>query len=101
MKRTDTNGDGLTELIDELLSKSVDFARLWERYDVRAHRRGTKRFRHPQAGDLTLGCQSMLIDDTADQRLVACYAESGSPDHAAMTLLDSTASRWEPASLTR
>jgi transcriptional regulator with XRE-family HTH domain len=85
---TDPDAPDLARLVGELLVKSPDFARLWERYDVRAHRPGTKRFHHPQVGDLTLGYQSMQLDGTPGQRLVVYYADVASPDHDAMLLLD-------------
>jgi hypothetical protein len=69
-------------------SQARDFARLWERYDVRPHRPGTKQFHHPQVGDLTLGYQTMQLEGTPGHRLVAYYADPASPDHDAMVLLD-------------
>ncbi|MGV9350543.1 helix-turn-helix transcriptional regulator [Streptomyces spiralis] len=85
---TDPDAPDLAQLVGELLLKSADFARLWERYDVRPHRPGTKHFHHPQVSDLTLGYQSMQLDGTPGHRLVAYYAEPGSADHDAMVLLD-------------
>ncbi|MFC9093948.1 helix-turn-helix domain-containing protein [Streptomyces sp. NPDC002387] len=85
---TDPGAPDLAQLVGELLLKSEDFARLWERYDVRPHRPGTKHFHHPQVGDLTLGYQSMLLEGTSGHRLVAYYADVASPDHDAMVLLD-------------
>lgn len=85
---TDPDAPDLAQLVGELLLKSEDFARLWERYDVRAHRPGTKHFHHPQVGDLTLDYQSMLLEGTPGHRLVVYYADTASPDHDAMVLLD-------------
>lgn len=85
---TDPDAPDLARLVGELLLKSADFARLWERYDVRPHRPGTKHFHHPKVGGLTLGYQSMQLDGTPGHRLVAYYAEAGSADHDAMVLLD-------------
>jgi len=85
---TDPDAPDLAQLVGELLLKSEDFARLWERYDVRPHRPGTKHFHHPQVGDLTLGYQSMLLEGTSGHRLVTYYADVASPDHDAMVLLD-------------
>ncbi|MFQ3560200.1 helix-turn-helix transcriptional regulator [Streptomyces gramineus] len=84
---TDPDAPDLARLVGELLLKSPDFARLWESYDVRPHRPGTKHFRHPEVGDITLGYQSMLLEGTSGHRLVAYYAEPGA-DHDAMVLLD-------------
>ncbi|WP_406475550.1 helix-turn-helix transcriptional regulator [Streptomyces sp. NBC_01615] len=85
---TDPDAPDLTHLVDELLLKSPDFARLWERYDVQGHSHGHKTFHHPAVGDLTLGYQSMQLDGTSGHRLVAYYAEPGTPEYAALVLLD-------------
>uniref|UniRef100_UPI0004C8E8D4 helix-turn-helix transcriptional regulator n=1 Tax=Streptomyces fulvoviolaceus TaxID=285535 RepID=UPI0004C8E8D4 len=58
---TDPDAPDLTRLAGELLLKSPEFARLWERYDVKGHAHGRKTFHHPEVGDLTLGYQSMEL----------------------------------------
>ncbi|MFC6066405.1 helix-turn-helix transcriptional regulator [Streptomyces ochraceiscleroticus] len=83
----------LTHLVGELLLKSPDFAKLWERYDVVGRKKIQKTFHHPQVGVLTLSAQSMHLDGTPGQRLGAYTAEPGTPDHDAMLLLDMTAPR--------
>jgi transcriptional regulator with XRE-family HTH domain len=85
---TDPDAPDLAQLVGELLLKSPEFAGLWERYDVRAHRSGTKNLRHPQVGELKVGFQVMDLEGTPGHRLVAYYAEPGTPDHDAMVLLD-------------
>lgn len=81
----------LTELVEELLVKSPDFADLWERYEVRPHNQGAKTMRHPGVGTFTLNVQSMQIEGTPGHRLVIYQAEPGTPDHDAMVLLDQIA----------
>lgn len=93
---TDPDAPDLAQLVGELLLKSPDFVHLWERYDVRAHRPGTKHLRHPQVGDITLGFHSMRLDNTQGQRLVAFYADVASPDHDAMVLLDMLGTQHDP-----
>ncbi|MFF5140123.1 helix-turn-helix transcriptional regulator [Streptomyces sp. NPDC013157] len=93
---TDPDAPDLAQLLGELLLKSADFARLWERYDVRPHRPGTKRFHHPQVGDVTLGYQTMQLEGTPGHRLVAYYADPGTPDHDAMLLLDMLGTQRTP-----
>lgn len=88
---TDPDAPDLAELVDELLLKSPDFARLWDHYDVRLRSHGCRTFHHPEVGDLTLGYQSMHLEDTPGHRLVAYYAEPGTPGYDAMTLLDAAA----------
>ena len=88
---TDPDAPDLAHLIGELLLKSPEFARLWERYDVRVRTHGHKTFHHPDVGTLTLGYQSMQLDGTPRQRLITYYAEPGSPEYDAMVLLDMAA----------
>lgn len=87
----DPDAPDLTSLVGELLLKSPDFAKLWERYDVIGRKRIQKTFHHPQVGILTLSAQSMHLDGTPGQRLGVYTAEPGTPDHDAMLLLDLTA----------
>ncbi|WP_328370194.1 helix-turn-helix transcriptional regulator [Streptomyces sp. NBC_00457] len=85
---TDPDAPDLAQLVGELLLKSPDFARLWERYDVKSRAQGRKTFHHPEVGDLTLGYQSLLLEGTPGHRLIAYYAEPATPEHDAMALLD-------------
>jgi transcriptional regulator with XRE-family HTH domain len=94
---TDPDAPDLTGLAGELLLKSPDFAKLWERYEVVGRKKTQKTFHHPQVGILTLSGQSMQLDDTPGQRFGVYAAEPGTPDHDAMLLLDMTAPR--PAGL--
>lgn len=59
----------LTNLVGELLLKSRDFARLWERYEVTGRKPMHKTFQHPRVGTLTLTSQSMQLEGTPGQRL--------------------------------
>ena len=89
---TDPDAPDLAALIGELLLKSPEFARLWERYDVtRRTAAQQKTFHHPSVGTLTLGFQGMELEGTPGQRLGIYLAESGTPDYDAMILLDMTA----------
>ncbi|MGR7001806.1 MmyB family transcriptional regulator [Yinghuangia aomiensis] len=40
-------------------SNHLDFARIWERYEVHERRGGTKSFRHPKVGEMTLSFEVM------------------------------------------
>ena len=91
---TDPDAPDLAALVGELLLKSPDFAKLWERYDVtRRTAAQNKTFHHPQVGTITLGFQGMQLEGTPGQRLGIYLAEPGTPDHDAMILLDMTAPR--------
>ncbi|ACU37830.1 helix-turn-helix domain-containing protein [Actinosynnema pretiosum subsp. pretiosum] len=86
---TDPDAPDLARLLGELLVKSPEFARLWERYDVRRKvSNGRKVFRHPDVGEIHLGYQMMSLDGAPDQKLVVYFAEPGSPEHDALVLLD-------------
>jgi transcriptional regulator with XRE-family HTH domain len=89
---TDPDAPDLAGLVGELLLKSPDFAKLWERYDVtRRKAPRTKTFHHPQVGTITLSFQGMQLENTPGHRLGVYVAEPGTPDHDAMILLDMTA----------
>jgi transcriptional regulator with XRE-family HTH domain len=76
---------GLAELVDELLERSDEFARLWRRYDVRRRRGEPKAFRHPQVGRLTLTYDVLHLHD--GQRISVYQAAPDSPDQDALGLL--------------
>lgn len=78
----------LAQLVGELVMKSPEFARLWERYDVKERGGGEKHFRHPEVGSLRLSFEVMTVSRTDGQRLVTYQAPPGTPDHDAMLLLD-------------
>jgi hypothetical protein len=91
---TDPDAPDLTTLVGELLLKSPEFAKLWERYDVTGRTAGQKKtFHHPQVGTVTLSFQGMQLEGTPGQRLGVYTAEPATPDHDAIILLDMTAPR--------
>jgi transcriptional regulator with XRE-family HTH domain len=85
---TDPDAPDLVQLAGELLLKSPEFARLWERYDVLGRTHGRKTFHHPDVGDLTLGYQSMSLEGTPGHRLITYFAEAGTAEYDALVLLD-------------
>ena len=84
----DPDDPDLVRLIGELVVKSKEFARLWERYEVQMVGQGTKKFQHPDVGPMTLDYEAMELANTGGQRLIAYYTVPGTPDHDAVTLLD-------------
>ncbi|MGW4209280.1 helix-turn-helix transcriptional regulator [Lentzea sp. NPDC004789] len=74
-------------LVDELRAGSPHFARLWERHDVQVAPMLTKTFRHPAVGNVTVTCDTLMIDDR-DQHLVLYSAPPGSSDAEALALLN-------------
>ncbi|MEW2347316.1 helix-turn-helix transcriptional regulator [Streptomyces sp. NPDC006684] len=77
---------GVSGLIEELRAGSQDFARLWERHDVRAAHVLRKTFRHPLAGEVTVDCDVLGLDESG-QRLVLYSAPQGSPSAEALAFL--------------
>lgn len=78
----------LASLVGELLMKSSEFARVWERYEVQSRGGGVKHYRHPDVGSMVLTYEVMALARTDGQRLVAYQATPGSRDYDAMLLLD-------------
>ncbi|MCE6999097.1 helix-turn-helix transcriptional regulator [Saccharothrix sp. S26] len=76
----------VVDLVGELRAGSPDFARLWERHDVRTAPMLTKTFHHPVVGPVTVDCDTLTLDDR-DQHLVVYSAPAGSPDAEALALL--------------
>ncbi|MET8331618.1 helix-turn-helix transcriptional regulator [Streptomyces sp. NPDC005181] len=91
---TDPDAPDLAGLVGELLLKSPDFAKLWERYEVTRRTHAQKKtFHHPDVGTITLAFQGMQLEGTPGHRLGVYVAEPGTADHDAMTLLDMTTPR--------
>ncbi|MFB4297496.1 helix-turn-helix transcriptional regulator [Actinomadura sp. NTSP31] len=86
----DPPAPGLAPLVDELTARSAEFARLWNRYDVRDRRSEKKSFHHPVAGDMTLDYEVLRVGDTG-VRLAVYQAPPGTPDHDALILLSMSA----------
>jgi transcriptional regulator with XRE-family HTH domain len=82
----DPDTPGLAALIDELIAESPDFARLWQRHDVRRRRGEAKRFRHPRVGEITLTYEVLHIGDEG-LRMSLYQAAPDSPDEDALRLL--------------
>lgn len=81
----------LTDLIGELTTKSEEFARRWARHDVKFHRSGLKRLRHPLVGELALPYEAMELPADPGLRLNFYTPEPDSPERQALGLLASWA----------
>jgi transcriptional regulator with XRE-family HTH domain len=84
----DPDAPDLASIIGELIVKSPDFSRLWDRYEVRRMGDGEKVFRHPAVGTMTLAHESLELTRTDGQRLVVYMATPGTSDYDAIVLLD-------------
>jgi transcriptional regulator with XRE-family HTH domain len=76
---------GLTELVDELISHSPDFAALWQRYHLRRRHGEPKTFHHPRVGTITLNYEVLHLSE--GHRISIYQAAPGSADHDALELL--------------
>jgi transcriptional regulator with XRE-family HTH domain len=89
---------GLSDLVGELSTRSQPFRTWWAAHNVRYHRSGTKRLRHPVVGELELEYE--VMDVSADDGLtIAAYsAEPDSRSAEALDLLASWSATPEPVS---
>ena len=87
----------LTELIGELALLDEDFRRWWADHDVHFHTHGTKRFRHPVVGELTLNFEALTPSGDPELILGLNTAEPGSPSEQALRLLAGRTSQSPPS----
>ncbi|MFF2813181.1 helix-turn-helix transcriptional regulator [Streptomyces sp. NPDC058000] len=72
----------ICEVVSELLDRSPEFRRMWAAQGVYECLRGTKRIRHPEAGELTVTFESFRLGADPDQVLVTYTASPGSESEA-------------------
>lgn len=80
----------LRELIGELTMASTEFATWWAELDVTARSHGSKRYRHPAVGEMTIHFEAMALADP-EQSLFIYSVEPGTPSEDAMRLLGTLA----------
>lgn len=73
------------------MTRSDDFRLRWAAHDVRFHRSGVKRIRHPDGGDLELTYEAFELPDSPGWSMYACTAAAGSPTEERIALLGSLA----------
>ena len=81
----------LATLVGELSVRDHHFRRWWAGHHVAIKRRGTRTFRHPVVGDITLDWDTLSSDADPDQQLVVYTAEPGTASHEALQILTSSA----------
>jgi len=81
----------LIELVGELSTCSELFRQRWASQDVRFHRTGRKRLRHPMVGQLDLDFEGMELPSEPGLHLNIYTAAAGTPTADALKLLASWA----------
>jgi transcriptional regulator with XRE-family HTH domain len=90
----------LIALVGELSTRSELFRTRWASHDVRLHRSGFKRLRHPVVGRLDLTFESMDLPSEPGLVLNVYTAPAGSPAADGLALLASWAATQDAAELT-
>jgi transcriptional regulator with XRE-family HTH domain len=85
----------LIELIGELSTQSNEFRTRWAAHNVRFHRTGHKRIRHPVVGTLDLDFEAMELPAHPGLTLLAYTAAAGTPTADSLKVLASWAATAE------
>ena len=85
----------LIELVGELSTRSELFRQRWAAHDVKFHRSGQKRLRHPVVGQLDLDFESMELSSEPGLQLNVYTAAAGTPTADGLALLASWAASQE------
>ncbi len=76
-------------LIDELSSRSDEFATWWDEHAVHQRTFGTKRFLHPVVGRIDVQYETMTLSGDEDQTVFVYSTQPGTTSREAMNLLAS------------
>jgi hypothetical protein len=79
----------LSDLVGELSTRSELFRTRWAAHNVRFHDTGSKHFRHPVVGDLTLSYENMTLMGDSGLTMFVYTADAGSKSEEALNLLSS------------
>ncbi|SMC47431.1 helix-turn-helix domain-containing protein [Kibdelosporangium aridum] len=91
----DPDDPDLAVLVGELSVQDSDFRNWWATHQVNSASYGTKHYRHPVVGELTLDCDTWDSPDGSGQRLMILTAEPGTPSHDALRILASWTAQSE------
>ncbi|MBN9215286.1 MAG: helix-turn-helix domain-containing protein [Microbacterium sp.] len=81
----------LSDLVGELSTRSERFRTLWAAHNVRYHRSGVKRLRHPVVGELELTYEAFELPADPGMTLSTYTAEPNTPSADALKMLASWA----------
>lgn len=97
MEAADNPDDpGMIALVEELSEGDPQFREWWAAHQVAHHFMGTKAFRHPVAGDLTLDWETLACPSDPDQHLVIFTAEPGTASHDGLRFLACWSANRQP-----
>ncbi|MEU8802313.1 helix-turn-helix transcriptional regulator [Spirillospora sp. NPDC048819] len=85
----DPHDRALQDLVGELSTHSQTFRSLWGAHDVHVLGAGTKRFHHPEVGELVLAHEELAVTAEPGLMLMIYTAEPGSPSAERLRLLGS------------
>ena len=85
----DPDDPELAILVGELSVQDADFRSWWASHQVTGAGYGTKHYRHPLVGDLTLDCDTWDSPDHSGQHLMVLSAEPGTPSGERLRILSS------------
>jgi transcriptional regulator with XRE-family HTH domain len=77
----------LTDLIGELCTRSEFFAAKWANHNVYEHKMGTKRFNHPEVGQIELYFEGLDLPTDPGLCIVTYLAEANTPAADSLKLL--------------
>lgn len=80
---------GTQQLVGELSLASPEFRQWWSQHQVHRRTFGSKRLRHPVAGELTVQFETLTLPGDAEQTLFVYTTPPGTPDRQALDLLAS------------
>lgn len=89
--------DRLVQLVGELSTQSERFRQLWAQHNVRYHRSGVKKLRHPDVGELELTFEAFELQADPGLTLSTYTAEPGTASADALHLLGTIAASAEQA----
>ncbi|XVQ14146.1 helix-turn-helix domain-containing protein [Spirillospora sp. CA-255316] len=93
----DPDDPDLAQLVGELSVQDPHFRSWWAEHRVNSAGYGTKHYRHPAVGDLTLDCDTWDSPDDSGQRLMVLTAQPGTPSDDALRILLSWTPQHPPA----
>jgi hypothetical protein len=92
---------GLSGVVGELMVRSDAFRSRWDTHNVRFHRTGVKRLRHPVIGEPQLSCEVVEISADAGLTMSVYSAEPGSQTAKSLSLLAGASASHEKVQTAR